>query len=129
MLSYSVDTFLLSCNIERHMRYQITALPQFYRMVFQNQLCWSSGCHASLLVTIATAGINITLCLVRQIVNRHLCFRNQYQMCAYFKGFIGNISLYLMTLKCRLQPNILLSDNKSKCSHGYLVAMVTTHVF
>ena len=33
----------LSCNIEKHMRYQIVALPEFYKIEFQNQLPWLPG--------------------------------------------------------------------------------------
>ena len=57
---------------------------------------------ASISVAIATTIISITLYLVPQVVNRHFCFRNQHQMCAYFIGFHGNISLYIMTMKCIL---------------------------
>ena len=127
-----ITTFLavsfLSCNIERHMRYQIVALPEFFKMEFQNQLPWLPGCHgntrfsqnlptyvkfASLLVTIATTIIITTLHLVREIINRHLCSGNQYQMCAYFMGFHGNISLYLITLKCHLPSKVPSSTGRA----------------
>ena len=39
--------FFLSFNIERQMSYQIAALPEFYKMEFQNQLSWLSGCHGN----------------------------------------------------------------------------------
>ena len=107
---------LLSLNIETQMSYQIATLPESYEMEFQNQLSWLLGCHgnqilsqirqhfifASISVAIATTIISITLYLVPHVVNRHFCFRNQHQMCAYFMGFHGNISLYIMTMKCFL---------------------------
>ena len=74
---------------------------------------------ASLSVTIATAVISITLHFVRQIVNRHLCFGNQYQMCAYFTCFHGNISSCLMTLKCHLQSKVLSLLAEPPWSHHY----------
>ena len=37
----------LSWNIERHVTYQITALPEFYKMEFQNQLPWLPGCYSN----------------------------------------------------------------------------------
>ena len=39
--------FFLSFNIERHMSYQIAALPEFYEMESQNQLSWLPGCHGN----------------------------------------------------------------------------------
>ena len=38
--------FFLSFNIERQMSYQ-AALPEFYKMEFQNQLSWLPGCHGN----------------------------------------------------------------------------------
>ena len=78
---------LLSCNIERHVTYQITTLPEFYKsskisclgylVAMVTKDCVKIHLHfkfASLSVTIATAIISITLHFVRQIVNKDLCF-------------------------------------------------------
>ena len=37
----------------------------------------------SICVTIGTEIISLTLHLVCQIVNEHLCFRNEYQICVH----------------------------------------------
>ena len=37
----------LSCNIERHMRYQISTLPNVYKLEYQNQLPWLPGRHGN----------------------------------------------------------------------------------
>ena len=37
----------LSFNIERQMSYQIAALPEFYKMAFQNQLSLLPGSHSN----------------------------------------------------------------------------------
>ena len=58
---------LLPCSIERHiMRYEITALPEFYNVEFQNQLSKIIQClkFASLSVIMATTFVSITLHLV-----------------------------------------------------------------
>ena len=104
------------CNIERHMTYQITALPEFYNMEFQNHLPWLPGCYGNQ----RSCQKSITLHFVCQIVNRHLCFWNQYQMCAYFTCFPGNISSCLMTLKCHLQSKVLSLLAEPPWSHHYL---------
>ena len=63
----------------------------------------------SIAVTIATTIISITLDLEHWIVIRHLCFRNEYQMYAYYMVFHENILLYVMTMKCHLQAKIVSS--------------------
>ena len=96
------------CDIERQISYQITALPEFYKIEFQNQLPWLPDCIGNQRCSqnLPTFYLpfhfsynnnpnykyNFTFG-ASEVVNRHLCFRNEYQMCAYFMGFHGNISL------------------------------------
>ena len=43
---------VFSRDIETHMRYQITALPEFYKMELQNQLSWLPEiCYLVVMVT------------------------------------------------------------------------------
>ena len=83
-----LDLSFLSCNIERHMRYQIVASHELYKMESQNQLFWLPGCHgkkrlfkiclhlkfASLSVTIATTIISVTLLV---IITQFMVARNK----------------------------------------------------